>query len=75
MMCHQKVRQDFCQILKFTLNQVDISAPQFCEALYSPMIVTVGLLGPLPRSDNTLQATYTLGRFQTSMMCGQQKCS
>ena len=36
-----------------TLNQVDISASQ---ALYSPMIVTVGLLGPLPRSDNTLQA-------------------
>ena len=39
-----------------TLNQVDIRAPQFCEALYSPMIVTVGFLGPLPRSDNTLQA-------------------
>ena len=33
------------------------------------MIVAVGLLGPLPRSDNPLQATYTLGTCQTSMMC------
>ena len=38
------------------------------------MIVAAGFLGPLPRSDNPLQATYTLGRCQTSMMCGQ-KCS
>ena len=37
------------------------------------MIVAVGLLGPLPRSDNPSQATYTLGRCQTSsMMCGQK---
>ena len=27
------------------------------------------LLGPLPRSDNPSQATYTLGTCQTSMMC------
>ena len=33
------------------------------------MIVAVGLLGPLPRSDNSLQATYTLGTCQKSLMC------
>ena len=37
------------------LNQVDISAPSNCEALHSPMIVAVGLLGPLPRSGSPLQ--------------------
>ena len=37
------------------LNQVDISAPSWYEALYSPMIVAVGWLGPLPRSGNPLQ--------------------
>ena len=42
--------------------------------LQPPMIVAVGLLDPLPRSDNPLQATYTLGRCQTSMMCGE-KCA
>ena len=36
------------------------------------MIVAVGLLGPLPRSDNPSQATYTLGTCQTSMMCCQR---
>ena len=50
------------------LNQVHISEPWY-EALYSPMIVAVGLLGPLPMSDTPLQATYTLGTCQTSMMC------
>ena len=39
---------------------------------HSPMIVAVGVLDPLPRSDNPLQATYTLGRCQTSMMCCQK---
>ena len=29
--------------------------PSWYEALYSPMIVAVGPLGPLPRSDNPLQ--------------------
>ena len=53
---------------------MNTSAASRNEALYSPMIVAVGLLGPLPRSDNPSQATYTLGRCQTSMMCGQ-KCS
>ena len=37
------------------LNQVDISAPSWYEALYSLMIVAVGRLGPLPRSDKSLQ--------------------
>ena len=37
------------------------------------MIVAVGLLGPLPRSDNPSQATYTLGTCHTSLMCGGQK--
>ena len=55
-----------------TLNQVDISAPSWYEALYSPMIVAVGWLGPLPKSDSPSQATYTLGTCQTSMMCGQK---
>ena len=32
------------------------------------MIVAVGLLGPLPRSDNPSQATYTLGTCQTLMI-------
>ena len=58
-MCGQKVRPDFCkhnpEIL--ALNQVDISAPLWYEALYSPMIVAVGQLGPLPRSDNFLQVS------------------
>ena len=56
MMCRQKVRPDFWsdpEIL--TLNQVDISAPSWYEALCSPMIVAVGWLGPLPRSDNPSQ--------------------
>ena len=49
--------------------------PKSCnEALYSTMIVAVGLLGPLPRSNNPLQATYTLGRCQASMICCE-KCS
>ena len=38
------------------------------------MIVTEGWLGPLPRSDIPLQATYTLEPCQTSMVC-HQKCS
>ena len=54
------------------LKQVDISAPAQYEALYSPMIATVGLFGPLPRSDNPLQDTCTLETCQTSMMCGQK---
>ena len=55
------------------LTRVNTSAASCNEALHSPMIVGVGLLGPLARSDNPLQATYTLGTCQTSMMCGQ-KC-
>ena len=58
----------------FALTRVNTSSASCNEALYSQKIVAVGLLGPLPRSDNPLQATYTLGRCQTSMMCGQ-KCS
>ena len=56
------------------LNQVAMGAPSLYEAFYPPMIVAVALLGPLPRSDNPLQATYTLGTCLTSMMCCQ-KCS
>ena len=41
----------------------------------TPMIVAVGLLGPWPRSDNSLQATYTLGTCHTSMMCLCEKSS
>src|SRR5210317_1600744 len=55
-----------------TLNKVDVSAPSWYEALYSPMIVAEGWLGPLPRSDNPSQAIYTLGQCQTSMMCHQK---
>ena len=38
------------------------------------MIVAVDLLGPSPRSDNPLplQATYTLGTCQTTMICCQR---
>ena len=36
------------------------------------MIVAEGWLGPLPRSDNPLQASYNVGRCQTSMMCHQK---
>ena len=75
MMCCQKCSQIFVRIRNsLALTRVNTSAPWWHKALYSPMIVAVGLLGPLPRSDNPLQATYTLGRCQTSMMCGQ-KCS
>ena len=38
------------------------------------MIVAVGLLGPLPRSDIPLQATHTLGRCQTSMVKNVARC-
>ena len=55
-----------------TLTRVNTSAASCNEGLYSPMIVAVGLLGLLPRSDNPSQATYTLGTCQTSMMCGQK---
>ena len=50
------------------LTRLNISAPPCNEALYSPMIVAVGLLDPLPMSDTPLQETYTLGTCQTSMM-------
>ena len=36
------------------------------------MIVAVGLLGPLTRSDNPSQAAWPLGTCQTSMMCCQK---
>ena len=56
------------------LTRLNISAACCNEALYSPMIVAAGHMGPLPRSDNPSQPTPTLGRCQTSMMCGQS-CS
>ena len=59
------------EILTLTIR-LNISAPSCNEALYSPMIVAVGLLGPMPRSNSPLQATYTLGTCQTSMMCCQR---
>src|SRR5210317_1642524 len=75
MMCCQKCSQIFLSESEIhALTRVNTSAASCNGALYSPMIVAVGLLGPLPRSDNPLQATYTLGRCQTSMMCCQ-KCS
>src|SRR5210317_260514 len=55
-----------------TLTRLNISAPSFHYALYPPMCVVVGLLGPIPRSDNPSQDTYTLGTCQTSMMCCQR---
>ena len=55
-----------------TLTRLNISAACCNEALYSPMIDAEGWLGPLPRSDNPSQPTYTLGRCQTSMMCRHQ---
>ena len=62
MMCGQKCSQIFVLIESeiLALTRVNTSAASRNEALYSPMIVAVGLLGPLPRSDNPLQATYTL---------------
>ena len=77
MMCCQRCGKIFVRSLIFRpLTRLNISAASCNEALYSPMIVAVGLLGPLPRSDIPLQvqATYTLGRCQTSMMCSE-KCS
>ena len=38
------------------LTRVNFSAPSSHEALYSPMIVAVGLLGPLPRFDALVQS-------------------
>jgi hypothetical protein len=47
MMCGQKVRPDFDQIPKIlTLTRVNISAASCNEALYPPMIVAAGWLGP-----------------------------
>ena len=61
--CGQK-----CTIARFlsesenlAMSRVNTSAASCNEALYSPMIVAVGLMGPLPRSDNPSQAAYTLG--------------
>ena len=71
MMCGQNVARFLSESEILALTRVNTSAASCNEALHSPMIVPVGLLGP---SDNPLQATYTLGRCQTSMMCGQ-KCS
>ena len=56
---------------RLALTRLNIGAACCNEALYSPMIVAVGWLGPLPRSDNPLQAAYTPGRCQTSMSCCQ----
>ena len=49
---------DLCQILKkfSPTDPLYISEPSWHEVLYPPMIVAVGLLGPLPRSDNPSQA-------------------
>ena len=67
MMCGQKVRKDFLSESEIlALTRVNTSAASCNEALHSPMIVAIGLLGPLPRSDNPLQATYTLGRCHTA---------
>ena len=41
------------------LTRVNTSAESHNEALYSPMIVAVGLLGPLPRSLTTLYKLHT----------------
>ena len=54
------------------LTRLNIGAACCNEALHSPMIVAVGWLGPLPRSDNPWQAAYTHGTCQTSMMCCQR---
>ena len=66
--CGQKYILIFSQSEILALTRVNTSAASCNEALYSQMIVTVGLLGPLPRSDNPLQATYTLERCQASVM-------
>src|SRR5210317_1294575 len=72
MMCCQSCGLVFVKSYGFlTLTRLNISAACCNEALYSPMIVAVGWLGPLPRSDNPLQPPCTLGRCQTSMMCCQ----
>ena len=73
MMCHHKNLVRFlAESENLAYARVNISAPWCHEALYSPMVVVLGLLGPLPRSDNPLQATYTLGTCQTSVMCLQK---
>ena len=68
-----KLRLDFCQILDFSPLQDSIYQWAWCnEALYSPMIVAVGWLGPIPRSDNPLQVAQWLWTCQTSMMWCQK---
>ena len=42
-----------------TLTRANTSAASCNEALYSQKIVAVGLLGPLPRSDNPLYKLHT----------------
>ena len=64
---------DLSQILKFLPSPSGyISAPSWYEVLYSPMIIAVGWLGPLPSSDIPSQATYTLGTCHTTLMCCQR---
>src|SRR6056300_1666868 len=65
--CHKDVARFLSDPEFLALTRLNISAPSCNEALHSPMIVAAGLLGPLPRSDNPLQATYTLGTCLTSM--------
>ena len=72
MCCGEDVARFLSDPEILTLTRLNISAPSYNEALYPPMIVVVGLLGPLPRSDNPSQATYTLGTSQTPMMCCQR---
>src|SRR6056300_1951008 len=72
MMCCQSCVARFLSNPEFLiLTRLNISAACCNEALYSPMIVAAGHMGPLPRSDNPSQPTCTLGRCQTSIICCQ----
>ena len=55
-----------------TLTRLNIGAACCNEAVYSPKIVAVGWLVPLPRSDNPSQVVQLLWTCQTSMMCCQK---
>ena len=61
-----KIRLDFIvsdsEIL--ALTRVNISAPSSHEALYSPMIVAEGLLGPIPIPLHNLHTHWEHARHQ-----------
>ena len=75
MMCYEKIRSDFCQILR---NSRPNQSKHQCTLMVWGTVFTNDccsrlMLGPWPRSGSPSQATYTLGACQTSIWCVVKK--